>query len=37
MHTRDALQMGESPDRIAVLPGWGGPATSPRPNAPPSA
>ncbi|KIZ17383.1 carboxymuconolactone decarboxylase family protein [Streptomyces natalensis] len=22
MHTRDALQMGENPDRIAVLPGW---------------
>ncbi|WP_030020216.1 carboxymuconolactone decarboxylase family protein [Streptomyces monomycini] len=22
MHVRDALQMGESPDRIAVLPGW---------------
>ncbi|MFB9569273.1 carboxymuconolactone decarboxylase family protein [Saccharopolyspora hordei] len=22
MHTRDALQKGESPDRIAVLPGW---------------
>jgi AhpD family alkylhydroperoxidase len=22
MHTRDALKKGESPDRIAVLPGW---------------
>ncbi|MEV7323846.1 carboxymuconolactone decarboxylase family protein [Streptomyces sp. NPDC093970] len=22
MHTRDALQKGENPDRIAVLPGW---------------
>ncbi len=22
MHTRDALALGENPDRIAVLPGW---------------
>ncbi|MFI9240837.1 carboxymuconolactone decarboxylase family protein [Streptomyces sp. NPDC053079] len=22
MHTRDALKVGENPDRIAVLPGW---------------
>ncbi|MDH6245089.1 carboxymuconolactone decarboxylase family protein [Mycobacterium sp. OTB74] len=22
MHTRDALKLGENPDRIAVLPGW---------------
>lgn len=22
MHTRDALEKGENPDRIAVLPGW---------------
>lgn len=22
MHTRDALELGENPDRIAVLPGW---------------
>ncbi|MEU1599581.1 carboxymuconolactone decarboxylase family protein [Streptomyces sp. NPDC005708] len=22
MHTRDALKMGENPDRLAVLPGW---------------
>ncbi|MFI8944275.1 carboxymuconolactone decarboxylase family protein [Streptomyces syringium] len=22
MHTRDALERGENPDRIAVLPGW---------------
>ncbi|MEJ8661061.1 carboxymuconolactone decarboxylase family protein [Streptomyces sp. MS1.AVA.4] len=37
MHTRDALKKGENPDRLAVLPSWGRPATSPTPSVRPCA